>query len=353
MKREIIFALVCIFIAAVNGRCDRNVISACFTSWGQSGNNQTQCAAYENIKKCIAPHKDVCAGDPTLSVIASLEQMCNGVVPNIPNVCAVDACAMSMQQYQQKTSGEPIEATPELCAAVTKYKTCVEEGKSQCPDSQSVTNAEMMIKSYESLCGGCAAPKLMTCVQMLGNLVTEDFEGYLSYQKIDTVCPKYKSFKDCVSPIKTKCDAIDTAQARQISKGIEAAVSLTDLMCDAEFKPGFLKHGMECFDKTSFKNATRDKCASMMAPKPEPESSFPSPESKAQECQRYLSMHECIVQQVYAVCSAEAGEFVRKVEGRSKNSILGFLGCPTSGSVRLVAQSSASLVFLLAAFFMY
>ncbi|XP_052101637.1 uncharacterized protein LOC127735496 [Mytilus californianus] len=124
-------------------------------------------------------------------------------------------------------------------------------------------------------------------------------------------------------------------------------------MCGAEFKAGFLKHGMECFDKTSLKNATRDKCASMTAPKPEPESSFPSPESKARECQRTTSMFECYAQQVEAECGDEAVMFFKKLEGRYMNSILGNLGCQTSGNVRLAAQPSASLFFLLAAFFMY
>ncbi|XP_052101627.1 uncharacterized protein LOC127735488 isoform X2 [Mytilus californianus] len=334
MKKKIFFALVCLFIAAVSGRCDRNAISACFTSWSQSGDMQTQCAAYENIKKCIAPHKDACAGDPTLAAIAPLEQMCSGgYLPNIPNVCAVDVCAMGMQQYQPKSSGEPIEVTPELCAAASKYKTCVEQGKSQCPDSQSVTNAEMLIESYETLCGGCTAPKLMKCTQMLGDLMTEDFERFPTHEQINTVCPKLTSFKNCISPIKTKCDAMKSSQAQQISKGIEAAFSYTDLMCGADFKAGFMKHGMECFDKASFKNATSANCASMMAPKPEPESSSasPEPESKTQECQRTTSMFECYVQQVEAECGEDAVEFISTVKGRFMNVILVNLNCPTSG----------------------
>lgn len=49
-----------------------------------------------------------------------------------------------------------------------------------------------------------------------------------------------------------------------------------------------MKHGMACFDKESFKNATKANCDSMKAPKPEPGttgSAEPEPESKAQECQ--------------------------------------------------------------------
>ncbi|XP_052101631.1 uncharacterized protein LOC127735491 [Mytilus californianus] len=361
MNREIIFAVVCTLIAAVNGNCDRNAISACLAGLGQGSENpQAQCATFENVKKCIAPHKDACAGDPTLAAIAPLEQMCSGGggnPPNIPNVCAVDVCAMSMQQYQPKSSGEPIEATPELCAAASKYKTCVEQGKSQCPDSQSVTNAEMMIESYKTLCGGCTAPKLMKCTQMLGDLMTEDFEGFPTHEQINTVCPKLTSFKNCISPIKTKCDAMKSSQAQQISKGIEAALSYTDLMCGADFKAGFMKHGMGCFDKASFKNATSANCESMMAPKPEPESSSASPEpeseSKAQECQRTTSMFECYAQQVEAECGEDAVEFISKVKGRFMNAILGNLNCPTSGGVRLAAQTSVFLAFLLATFFMY
>lgn len=357
MSREIIFAVVCTFIAAVNGNCDRNAISACFVGMGQgsSENLQAQCAAFNTLKECIAPHKEACAGDPVMDALKplmTLEQMCSG---NMPSVCAVDACAMSMQQYQPKSSGEPIEATPELCAAVTKYKTCVEEGKSQCPDSQSVANAEMMIEQFESLCGGCAAPKLVTCAKMLGDLNPEDFDGYPSHEQINTVCPKLKNFKKCISPIKTKCDAINTDQAKKISKDIETSLGLTDLMCGSEFKAGFMKHGMECFDKASFKNATSANCASMMAPKPEPENSSPEPEpeSKAQECQRTTQMFECTAQQVEAECDDEAVVFVQKVQGRFMNSILGNLGCPTSGGVRLAAQTSVFLAFLLAAVFMY
>ncbi|VDI11976.1 Hypothetical predicted protein, partial [Mytilus galloprovincialis] len=212
---------------AVNGRCDRNVISACYTSvLGSAESMQAQCAAYENIKTCIAPHKDACAGDPTLATITSLEQMCGsggfggdgdgGDPPNIQNECAIS--------------------------------------------------------------------KWMTCIQMIQNLVTENFEGFPSAQIINTVCPNFKSFKNCISPIERACGAIRTVQAQQIIKGIQAAVSLTDLMCGSEFKAGFLKHGMQCFDKKSFKNATRNKCASMMAPRPETSSLSPSPESKAREC---------------------------------------------------------------------
>ncbi|XP_063434972.1 uncharacterized protein LOC134716123 [Mytilus trossulus] len=62
---------------------------------------------------------------------------------------------MSMQKYMPQGEGETpiVEASPDMCAAATHYKTCVENGRSQCPDSQSVTIAEMMIKQFESLCG--------------------------------------------------------------------------------------------------------------------------------------------------------------------------------------------------------
>ncbi|VDI45995.1 Hypothetical predicted protein [Mytilus galloprovincialis] len=296
MRWKAVFAIIWVFFAAVNGRCDRNVISACYTSvLGSDENMQAQCAAYDNIKTCIAPHKDACAGDPTLVTITSLEQMCGsgglggdgdgGDPPNIQNECGVS--------------------------------------------------------------------KLMTCVQMLQNLVTENFEGFPSAQQINTVCLNFKSFKNCISPIERACGAIRTVQAQQIIKGIQAAVSLTDLMCGSEFKAGFLKHGMQCFDKKSFKNATRNKCASMMAPRPETSSLSPSPESKARECRRTTQMFECYAQQVGTERDKEAVAFVQEVKGRSMNLIQGHLGCQASGSVRLVTKPSVFIVFLLAAFFMY
>ncbi|XP_063434965.1 uncharacterized protein LOC134716119 [Mytilus trossulus] len=294
MRWEAVYAVICIYFAAVNGICDRNVISACYAGVLGSGENmQAQCAAYETVKTCIAPHKDECAGDPTLTGLAGLEQLCGsggagsaggGPPPNIPN--------------------------------------------------------------------GCAVSKLMTCVQMLQNLVTENFEGFPSAQQINTVCPNLKSFKNCVSPIERECGAIRTVQAQQIIKGIQAVVSLTDLMCGSEFKAGFLKHGMQCFDKRSFKNATRYKCESLMAPRPEPSTS-PTPESKARECQRSTHMFECIAKQVEAECNDEAVAFVQKVQIKFMNIMLGNLGCPTSGSVRQVTQPSVFLIFLLPAFFMY
>ncbi|XP_076104300.1 uncharacterized protein LOC143072982 isoform X2 [Mytilus galloprovincialis] len=296
MRWKAVFAIIWFFFAAVNGRCDRNVISACYTSFlGSDENMQAQCAAYEKIKTCIAPHKDACAGDPTLATIVTLERKCGsgglggdvvgGNPPNIQNECAIS--------------------------------------------------------------------KLMTCIQMIQNLVTENFEGFPSAQLINTVCPNFKSFKNCVSPIERECGAIRTVQAQQIIKGIQEAVSLTDLMCGSEFKAGFLKHGMQCFDKKSFKNATQNQCASMMAPRPETSSSSPSPESKARECRRTTQMFECYAQQVGAECDKEAVAFVQEVKGRYMNLIKGHLGCQASGSVRLVTKPSVFIVFLLAAFFMY
>ncbi|XP_063434977.1 uncharacterized protein LOC134716124 isoform X3 [Mytilus trossulus] len=367
MNREIIFAVVCTFIAAVNGVCDRQAVSTCYGAMqGSNENMQAQCAAYETVKTCIAPHKDECAGDPTLAALAGLAQLCGGgaggagggTPPNIPTMCAVDTCAMSMQKYMPQGEGETpiVEASPEMCAAATQYKTCVENGRSQCPDSQSVKNAEMMIKQFESLCGGCATAKLMKCVQMLGSLAAEGFDGYPTHEQINTVCPKMNQFKTCVTPIKAKCAAIDNDQAKQITKGIEASLGMVDVMCGSEFKAGFMKHGMACFDKKSFKNATAANCDSMMAPKPEPETTgkpAPESESKAQECQRTSQMFECTAQQVEAECDDEAVAFVQQVEMKFRNVVLGKLGCPTSGGVRLAAQTSVFLAFLLAAFFMY
>ncbi|XP_071169106.1 uncharacterized protein [Mytilus edulis] len=368
MNREIIFAVVCTFIAVVNGACDRQAISTCLsTHMTDSENLQAQCAAYENVKTCIAPHKDACAGDPTLTAIAPLAQMCGGGggagggnPPNIPNMCAVDLCVSGVQKYMPKVQGEPItisdETSTEFCAAATQYKTCVENGRSQCPDSPSVTNAEMMIKQFESICKGCAADKMGKCFNMIGSLTTEDFEGYPTHEQINTACPKMNQFKTCIAPFKANCDALNTDQAKQISKAIEASLGLVDLMCGSEFKAGFMKHGMACFDKESFKNATKANCDSMKAPKPEPGttgSAEPEPESKAQECQRTTQMFECTAQQVEAECDDEAVSFVEKVQNKFMNMMLGNLGCSTSGGVRLAAQTSVFLAFLLAAFFMY
>ncbi|VDI42757.1 Hypothetical predicted protein, partial [Mytilus galloprovincialis] len=159
----------------------------------------------------------------------------------------------------------------------------------------------------------CATPEVVKCFNMIGSLTTEDFEGYPTHEQINTACPKMNQFKTCIAPFKANCDAINTDQAKQISKAIEATLGLVDLMCGSEFKAGFMKHGMECFDKESFKNATKANCDSMKAPKPEPGttgSAEPEPESKAQECHVDVSIikaskHKSVFNVSYALLESK------------------------------------------------